>query len=179
MDTLKQRMAETLFELSMESEAPEEYLKQANFVRDVLQTNQIEDFLNHPHISDSDKEELLQKLFENKISRDLMAFLCLAISKSREALIVSALSSYIDIANHHSGKVVANVVSATELRDEQVSALNAVLSKKLDKQVEVVTNVDSALIGGFYVYVDGRLIDLTVRTQLSNMKENIERGDVE
>ena len=83
------------------------------------------------------------------------------------------------MANQQLGKIEARVVSATKLRDEQVAAIHALLSRKLDKQVTIHTDVEPALIGGFYIYIEGRLIDRTVRRQLYNMKTSLERGGAE
>ena len=178
MDTLIQRLAKTLFELSLESEASQRVIEEAVFLRDTLKDSEIKGFLVHPHILDMDKLKLLQNLFKDKISSGLMGFLHLAVSKSREAYIVPALSLYIDMANRHRGKVVAKVVSATELKKEQIADLCALLSKKLDKEVEMTVEIDPQIIGGFYIHVDGRLIDCTLRSQLRSMKESIKRGVV-
>lgn len=178
MDAVVQRFAKTLFELSLEGEASQRFIDEAVFLRDTLKDSEITDFLVHPHIADSDKIKFLQDLFKDKVSENLMGFLYLAVSKSREAYIVPALSLYIDMANRHRGKVTAKVVSAAKLTKEQIDELSALLSKKLGKQVEIVAETDPELIGGFLIHVDGRLIDCTVRTQLHNMKKSIKRGDV-
>ncbi len=176
MARLKDRYAEALFQLSVEDGKLHEYMEQAVFVLDALQGGEYEGFLVHPHIPDTAKRELLQNLFANRVSGDLISFLCLTVAKNRESLIVPVLSSYIEMGKRYLGKVVANVVSAARLRDEQVLALSSVLSKKLGKRVEIQLRMDPDLIGGFYIHVDGRLIDRTVRTQLENMKECIEAG---
>ncbi|HHU23381.1 MAG TPA: ATP synthase F1 subunit delta [Clostridiales bacterium] len=179
MAELKYRYASALFKLAMEKGTLEEQMQQAAFVVDVLETDKCEDFLLHPHIPNSAKCELLSSLFAGKISEDLMGFLYLAVNKSREAIILPALASFMDMVEKHSGKAAACVVSAAPLGEEQVLALGRLLTRKLGREVEIQIQVDPALIGGFYVHVEGRLIDQTVRARLTNMKESLKRGGTE
>ncbi len=179
MAHLKQRYAAALIELSLEADMLDRHIEQAAFIQDALQIGQAEDFLIHPGIADSVKRELVHRLFAEKISGEFMGFLYLAIEKSREALILPVLREYIDTANRRKGKIPATVVSAVELRREQLSALQALLSKKLGKQVDLAARHDPAVIGGLYIYAEGRLIDRTVRTQLSNMKKTIRDRGIE
>ena len=69
----------------------------------------------------------------------------------------------------------AHVVSAATLSEAQLCALADMLSKKLNKQVEISPGIDPSLLGGLYIQVDGRVIDHTVKKQLSDIKENIKR----
>lgn len=175
MAELKERYATALFDLSLENDMLETYMEQASFVRDVLQDEECESFLLHPHIPDKAKQELFNNLFSDKISKDLMGFLYLTVAKSREMLIIPTLTAYIDMGNRHKGKVIANVVSAAKLREDQILAIHTILSRKLNKSVEIVAQVEPDLIGGFYIHVDGRLIDRTVKTQLKNMKKSLKK----
>ncbi|MGI5900680.1 MAG: ATP synthase F1 subunit delta [Christensenellales bacterium] len=185
MAELKEIYANALLELSVEGDVLDENMQQAALIRDVLKSEQVESFLIHPSIPDSAKKTFLQQLFyeknENgekseKVSDELMGFLHLAIDKSRETQILPSLDAFIDMGNKHKGKLTATVVSAAELRPEQVSKLRDLLARKTGKQVDLVARVDPAVIGGMYIHMEGRLIDRTVRTQLKNMKEIVRRG---
>ena len=179
MAQLKDRYASALFDLSLESGRLEKHMEQALLVQKALETEGFQEFLTHPHITNEEKQDFLQKLFADKISDDLMGFLYLALEKSREQTIAPAIASYIDMLSLHSGKVTASVVSAAALSQKQLLAISELLSQKLNKQVEIEAQVDPALIGGFYIHVEGRLIDRTVRTQLNNMKDRLKRGGAE
>jgi F-type H+-transporting ATPase subunit delta len=176
MAELKDRYAGALFELSVETGMLKQHIEQAGLIQSALKRDPVEPFLVHPHIPDEAKRALLQSLFNGRISDELMGFLHLAIARSREALILPSLEAYIDKGNRHLGKTSAHVVSAAPLSEKQRLALYGMLSKKLDKQVEILHTVDPALIGGFYIHVEGRLIDRTLRTQLRNLKERLKRG---
>jgi len=63
-------------------------------------------------------------------------------------------------------KAQARVVSAVQMKPEQIAGLTAALSKRLGKPVEVLPEVDASLLGGLYIHVDGLVMDSTVRRQL-------------
>jgi F-type H+-transporting ATPase subunit delta len=176
MAQLKQRYGAALFELSLESGMLKEHMEQAAFVGDTIKNGRLESFLEHPETSDAAKRELVQSLFGQKVSGHLMGFLYLMIAKKREAYILDALEAFREMANRHNEKTRARVVSAATLSPEQISELAELLSRKLNKTVEIVPEVDPELIGGLYIHMeDGRLIDRTVRTRLRSMKESIKR----
>ena len=72
--------------------------------------------------------------------------------------------------------IKAKVVTAAELSPLQFSALEELLKRKLNKQVEITSETDASLIGGLYIYVDGLVIDHTVKKQIGDLKESIKRG---
>ena len=179
MAELKERYAEALFELFLESGKQEEHRTQAVFVRDVLTDPECDAFLRHPHISSEEKRAFVKKIFDDKISSYLMGFLFLAVEKRREAVIVPSLSEYIDKIDRYWGKMTATVVSAVDLDEKQIASLQALLNKKLDKQVEIVTITDPSLIGGFYIQMSEYIIDCTVRTHLHKIKEHLKKKNQE
>ena len=63
-------------------------------------------------------------------------------------------------------QVQARVVSATALKEEQITALRAALAKKLGKPVELLPEVDASIAGGLYISADGLVMDSTVRRRL-------------
>jgi len=176
MAKLKDRYADALLELSEETGTLKEYVEQAIFVRDTLSDDDIQAFLTHPHISNSDKQELFNNVFQDKLEKHLIGFLHLLVHKNRETLIVPALTEYIDRANKRLGRVEARLVSAKAMKEEEVESIRKALSKQLDMQIEVKASVDPDLIGGFYILVDGHIFDGTVRSKLHLMREHLKRG---
>jgi len=68
-----------------------------------------------------------------------------------------------------------HVLSSVLLNENQISALENLMSKKLGKQIEISSEIDSSMIGGLYIRYDGIVIDHTVKKQLQDLKESIKR----
>ena len=175
MAELKVRYASALLDLAVEDGVLSECLDQAVFVRDVLQTGECRSFIEHPHIRGADKRRFLDSVFAG-VHDNLIGLLYLLIARSYENLMIPALTTFIEMVKLHSGSAAANIVSATELNEGQISEVKDMLSRKLGKEVEISSITDPSLIGGFYIHVDGRLIDCTVKKYLSDLKNHIKKG---
>lgn len=165
-----------LLELSEEKGTLNRDLEEAVLIRDKLEGSDVQDFLKHPNITDAAKYQLFDKAFSSLHSKHLMGFLYLMVRKNRESLIVPVLTKYIDGMNKILGKVEAKVVSAKALTKEQIESIRNILNKQINMEVELQNKVDPDVIGGFYILVEGRIFDGTVRSKLNTMKERLKRG---
>jgi len=152
------------------------YMEQAVFVRDLLSDSDCNKILVHPQIPGKKKREFFETALSGQIINDFTGLIYLAITKNRGAYIAPAFGELIKLIEKYQRKARAKVISATALSDEQIASLTAMLSKKLDKTVEITASVDPSVIGGIYIYVDGFFIDRTVKTQLRDMKSSIIEG---
>ena len=170
MAQLSNRYGTAIFELALERGNLDESLSQALFLKDVLKEDDCKAILTHPRISANEKKSFLNEVFKDQINVDLLGLLHLVIDKSREEYIIPILTEFIDLAKRRLRKATAMVVSAVPLKEEQKTALAALLSRKLNKQVDIDVKVDPAVIGGLHIQVDGYYIDRTIRTRLHEIK---------
>lgn len=177
MAQLVTRYSNAILSILIENDSMTDALKQVELVRNTLDHNEIQYFLENPDIPNAEKKHLIKKSFEGHIDQSLMGFLDLMIRKSRESLIIPVLTDLIHQIKRKLGKMEAYVVSAMPLTDEEVSELARILSDKLDAQVEVETSVDRDLLAGFYVQVDGQVFDSSLRTDIQRIKNQLKKGD--
>ena len=71
---------------------------------------------------------------------------------------------------------VVNVTSASELDEQQMKALKALLTQKLKKNVELLINTDKSLIAGLRVQTSQFVLDNTIVSRAEAMKERMKRG---
>ncbi len=70
----------------------------------------------------------------------------------------------------HVGLSEVNVISAFALADEQKSAIQDAMAKKLGKRVEVSSQVDESLIGGVIIRAGDSVIDASIRGRLQELQ---------
>ena len=177
MAEINRLYGKALYDASVQQGNLETCLEQASQVRGVLEGAEIQQVLKSPLIPKPEKMSLLQEAFSGTLVEPLRSYLELLIDKNREEILDSSLEAFLNLGDHWRGLVEAHVVSAAPLRADQVTALQGVLSKKLQKQVEMSVTIDPSLIGGFYLNVDGYTVDSSVRRRLQDMKHSIERGE--
>ena len=177
MAQLSNRYATALFDLSLDHSMLNENLEAALVMRDVLEEEGCKSIITHPRIMAAEKRKFFDEVFKKHVSADMMGFLHLAVAKNRESFIVPSLDAFIGMAHDHLRKTTAVITSAVPLRDEQITALAALLSRKLNKEVSIELKLDQSVIGGLHIQVDGYFVDRTIRTRLQEIKLSLSEGD--
>lgn len=177
MEKLVTRYVMAMLSIAEDNNALESTLDQAVFVRNVLDDPEIQNFFIDPDIPTPDKQRLIKESFNEKLDNNLMGFLELMVRKRRASLIVPVLSELIRQIHRKRGVMEAEVVSAKPLSEEQVTAINKILSEKTNMDIEVKTSVNLDLLGGFYILIDGRVFDSSIKSELTAMREQLKKGD--
>jgi F-type H+-transporting ATPase subunit delta len=79
------------------------------------------------------------------------------------------------LASEAAGLRRAEIVSAGELRNDQLERLRRALSARTGGEVEVTARVDPSLLGGVIAKVGDLVFDGSLRTQLRQLRANLTR----
>ncbi len=97
-------------------------------------------------------------------------FVKLMCSNRRLAAVPGAIAAFGALVADSKGEVVAEVTSAEKLSPAQLKDLTAALKTRVGKDVQLVTKIDSTLLGGLTVKIGSTLIDNSLKTKLRNLK---------
>lgn len=163
--------AQALFVLAQEEGRLKEITDSLDLVSDVFKENpDYLDFLSSPNIAKSERIKAIEDAFSGKVDNYVLYFLSLYCEKGHIRSFdecVAEFKALCDIANKVS---VAEVVSAVELTENEKSALKNKLESVCGNSVTLVCSVDSELIGGITVSVDGKIMDGSIRRKLRELK---------
>ena len=112
---------DALFSLAVEENKIDEFIEEISGLLSILRKE--EDFtklMNHPRISVDEKLELVNTVFTGRISKELVGFLTLVVTKGRYAEIQSILEYFLDSAKEFKGIGVAYVTTPLELTQAQL-----------------------------------------------------------
>lgn len=161
--------AEALFSLATEEKKVEDILASyTNFVE--AQDDEIISFLNHPKISKKDKKEVLSKAIDNTLFEH---FIYVLIDNSRIELINDCYDEFKKIYDSQNKVMKATVYSGKKLLKTELEQLKKNLSKKHNRNVELINVVDSSIIGGLKVEYDGYVLDQTINSYLQSLKNSL------
>jgi F-type H+-transporting ATPase subunit delta len=104
------------------------------------------------------------------------SLLDLMVEKNRLGIITDVGTFYQKLLDELSSISRAKVTSATVLSDEAVESIKASLEKTTGHSIIVETEVDPELIGGVVARVGDLVLDGSVRTQLTSIKETLIKG---
>ncbi len=163
-----------LFEAGLELDRINEFKEEIKDVNDVLVSDErLLKILEHPKISKDDKKELLNSLFKDNISQEVLNFLYILVDKRREKNITSIYDSFLKEYNDYNGIVEVSALTAVELDEERKEKLAKILSEKMDKTIILKNIVDEDIIGGVILRTDDKVIDGSVKGQLKEIERAI------
>lgn len=125
----------------------------------------------NPFIAVNEKEKVLLTAAGAKPGSCLDRFLLLVIDKNRVDYLRAISLAYLKQYRHDNGIANVEIVTATEMPDQQINAIVDVVKKQqAGKSLEISKSVDRDLIGGFTVNVDGQVLDASVKNELKKLR---------
>ena len=130
-------------------------------------------FFSTPSIGIHRREEVLTRLFKDRLSPLLFNFLVTVNRHDRLRYTRAILVCFHELANENAGRIAVTVKTAVPLDDDQLQAIKEMVAQKFSVDPEIVPEVDPSLLGGLYLRLGDRVFDRTVRYNLRNLKENV------
>ena len=120
--------------------------------------------------SPAEKSALVERLIGAKASVQTVTILSALVQQPRGRRIGELVRDASRIVADQSDKLVATVITATELSAAQAARVARGLSERYGKDITVNHVVDPAVVGGVRVQVGGDVIDGTVSTRLADLR---------
>ncbi len=169
MTDLVREYTTALFELVSEEGVVDTVTQDVACVADALKKSPAYlDILAMPNIDIAEKKKIIKRTF-SKAHPHLLHFLMLLTERGYAKEIPACLAAYDEFRLSAEGIRRAVVESAVSLTPEEKKALTDTLANRFRCKIELVEKIDASLIGGARVYVDGRLLDGTVRHRLDGI----------
>lgn len=166
------RYAKALFDVAedkgLQSRVGEEL---ALFARLLEDNGDLKRAMTLPFYSKAQKIAILKDLAARlSLSPVLVACLEVLVGNGRFASVGDIAYAYGALSDAKRGAVSGDVVSAAPLSDQVKGALEDALGQALGKTVSLKAEVDSGLLGGFWVKVGSQMVDYSLRAKLETLK---------
>lgn len=150
-------------------------------VAKVAQTDaSFQEFLRSPVVSMGDKEQVLRRIFgDGKVSDLLLRFMLVLNKKSRLDQLIGIGEAYTQLLWERTGRIEVEVFSAKPLDEGLAELVRQRVGEALGKDAVLRNTVDEDLIGGLKLRVGDRMIDASVATQLSRIRESLNTSGAE
>ncbi len=137
-------------------------------------SEELEVFLTNPLLKPEDKKAIIKQIAGEGANPLLVNFLFLLVDRRRIMFIAEIAQKYLEQLRKLKNTVLAEVASASELSDDQKSAIaDKVKNMTGATSVELSTTVDPSLIGGVIVKVGSQILDASLRGQLRRISINL------
>lgn len=167
------RYAKALFESAAEKGILDEVRKDMLHLQDVCTLKEFDRFLHTPVMKGSEKCKLINKGLEGRIQPLSMSLLELVLKNNRELYLPGIARNFEDQYKKHKGIKSAVLVSATALDKPAKDKLLEVLKEALDSRIELTTERDKDLIGGFVIRIEDQQYDASVANKLKKIEKEL------
>lgn len=164
------RYAKAIYEVAMQKNEVKSVYNVLNAVMELYKTDvDFKNFIIHPLIKESEKKEVLKKMFSD--SNDGLEILFYILEKGRISDIREIVAEYVKLDYAKNQILDVEATFAVALSDEQKEKLSKKLENKTGKKIKLVVNVDKSLIGGGIIKIGDEVIDGSIRRQLETLTQ--------
>ncbi len=132
-----------------------------------------------PVVTVAEKHALVGTLLDKaEADPTVKNFCCLLADKGRLAELPAIAGCYGELLDIEKGVVRGTVITAVKLNAEKQKKLKSGLEKKAKaKKLELEFQVDKSILGGLMLKVGDRVLDASLRAQLTILRDTIKRGE--
>jgi F-type H+-transporting ATPase subunit delta len=138
-------------------------------------TTDLTEYLNNPVVNQGAKREILTKTLQSQVNTETFKFLMILIGRDRINLLESIIANYLELVYETASIKMVEVSTAFPFTNSQKNTLIQKLKELTNaREIRLIINVDSNLIGGFLIKTESRVIDFTVKNQLQKLAKHLD-----
>lgn len=167
------RYAEAIFSVGESNNNLKEIYDALNNLMEMyIKDKEFKNLINHPLISLEEKRDFLGKIYKDE-TEEVKNIIFYLLEKGRISDIREIVAEYLKIFYAKNQILDVEATFAMELTEAQKAKLIENLEKSTKKKINIKVNVDKSIIGGGILKIGDKIIDGTIKTQLSTLaKQN-------
>jgi F-type H+-transporting ATPase subunit delta len=176
--TLGRRYASALLNLAVEQNALDVVKRDLrDFAAMWNENRELRAVFENPSVGIATRRDVLRALADasgmNPLLRDTLLFVS---DRGRLKHLPEIVDAFETLAEKRSGRVRAEIVTATELPADYFEGLKRTLEQVTGKDVVITSSVDPSIIGGVVTRVGDRVFDGSLQSRLNELREELFRG---
>jgi len=173
--TSAERYSLALYELANESNLLEQVEDQSLSILDLISSSKdFSNLIKDPTSSQEDLLKVINNISENnKFENLLKNFLSFLITKRRFFYVEQILKSFIETCSKKRGELKAELKSAKELSNEEITKITDELTQNFSSKIKLNYKHDKSLIGGLVVQVGSTMVDTSIKNKLQQIENRM------
>ncbi len=179
---VSRRYSKALYKVANEENSEQKIYNEVNNLIDLLiSDNKFTKLFSSPLLSSKNQLKLINNLFSDtdkkkiKVSKSVLAFLKILAKNGRLKILLSSLIGFKSLVKSLHQEVNIHLTTALPMDEENVKKIKVILSRKTDKKINIISNVDKKIIGGIILQSGSYLIDASIRNKILKLN-NIKKG---
>jgi F-type H+-transporting ATPase subunit delta len=171
---LSYRYSKSLIELAESQKSLDTVANDLEFFLQVCETSrEFSTLLKKPIVKSSQKRQILENIFKEKISQLTLSFFSLIAKKGREYFLRGIAREYLRQWKIKKGIVDAYITSAIPLTQELNLKIVALIEDSIKGRIELHSHDDKEVLGGFLLKIGDKQIDETLRSKLNRVRMDL------
>jgi len=167
-----------LLDLAAERNKVEAIFNDVSLIRSIFKTNH--DFLlmiESPIIHTDKKQKILRMVLKGKADEITMKFIDILLLKNREAYLNEIAEAFIEQYNKHKNITPVKLITAVEADQQLKNRVTELLKQKAGLiNIELKTEIDPSLVGGFVLQYEDKLYDASVKNKIQKLKREFSKN---
>ena len=139
----------------------------------VSSDHRVVNFLGAPDVAVEKKRAFIATVLAGRVSPLVLELLDLLLEKGRFQFLLPAAAQFHEMALEARGIVRVQATTAVKMGESERTALVARLQKLTGQTVQMTDAVDPRIMGGVVVKIGGKILDGSVKTRLSELRESL------
>lgn len=173
--SLAKNYAEALFSIGVESNkigTLQEEMKQIKEL--VIENGEMVSLLCSSFLPKDEKEEFIDKVF-NQFDEDIVSMIKIMNKNHRVNILLDVIEAFNSMCNEKKGILEGLVYSICPLTNDQISKIEKKISSLENVPCELKNLIDSNLIGGIKVVINGHIYDGSIKSKIESMRVTLSK----
>lgn len=170
---ISSRYAKSLLDLAQERDTLERVMEDIHHFIQVCEVRDFHLLLKSPIVNASTKKSAFERLFKESYDSLTMAFLNIILRKGREMYLEEIANEFVQQYRDIKRIAAVTLTTATALEGKQLEEIKNLIaaSGATYENVELSSNVDSDILGGFIIEFDDKLYDASAAHRLDELRK--------
>ena len=168
--------ARALFDFSIEHNIMHQITADFQNLSTFLNENsELMEYLINPVVKQEAKSEILTKILQSQINTETFKFLMILVKRDRINLLSGIITNYLELVYETASIKMIEISTASAFTNSQKNSLIQKLKELTNaREIRLVINIDTSLIGGFLIKTESKIIDFTIKNQLQQLAKHLD-----
>lgn len=168
------RYARALFSLAKDKDLLKDIYIDLSLIHATLKpVKEFHNIMSSPIIKEEKKRNLFIAVFKDVVKPISLNFLIFLVNKNREAYLFDIIRNYEKLYRNENNIKEVIVITPFEINTQIEQKLTQIVKNLFNASSEINHIIDDNMIGGIKVCIDNLLLDMSIRTQLEEIKKTL------
>jgi len=167
--------AKSLLDLAIEENKTAEIKADMDMLSKAMESRDLFLLLKSPIISKGKKGQILNIIFEGKLSKLAKSFVDIIVRKGRENILPEIVEAFDVLYKQFKNISSIKLITAQEISNDNLEAIRKQLtdSDLTSDHIDIETEIDPSIIGGFVIEIGDKLYDASIAHQMQKLRKEL------